>query len=52
MERNRFLGLELVPDGLVGAAGLVNATGELETAPDFAALVAQAANDTAFRFAA
>lgn len=52
VERNRFLGLELVPDGLVGAAGLVNATGDLETAPDFAALVAQAANDTGLRFAA
>ena len=52
VERNRFLGLELVPDGLVGAAGLVNATGNLETAPDFAARVAQAANDTSLRFAA
>ncbi len=52
VDRNRFLGLELVPDGLVGAKGLVNATGELVAAPDFAALVAQAANDTSFRFAA
>jgi predicted N-acetyltransferase YhbS len=52
VERNRFLGLELVPDGLVGAKGLVNATGELVGAPDFAALVAKAANDTAWKFAA
>lgn len=52
VERNRFLGLELVPDGLVGAAGLVNATGELVETPDFAALVAKAANDTRWKFAA
>jgi predicted N-acetyltransferase YhbS len=52
VERNRFLGLELVPDGLVGAKGLVNATGELVGAPDFAALVAKAVNDTAWKFAA
>ncbi|WP_413989628.1 GNAT family N-acetyltransferase [Labrys okinawensis] len=52
VERNRFLGLELVPDGLVGASGLVNATGEKVATPDFAALVAKAANDTAWRFAA
>lgn len=52
VERNRFLGLELAPDGLVGARGLVNATGERVATPDFAALVAKAANDTGWKFAA
>jgi predicted N-acetyltransferase YhbS len=49
-ERERFLGLELRPDALAGARGLVSATGALEERPDLAALVAAAAND--FRRAA
>ena len=44
-ERERFLGLELRPDALAGARGLVSATGALEERPDLAALVAAAAND-------
>ncbi|MDQ0390735.1 GNAT family N-acetyltransferase [Labrys monachus] len=52
VERNRFLGMELAPDALVGAHGLVNATGDFVAAPDFAALVANVANDSALRFAA
>ncbi|ACL56638.1 GNAT family N-acetyltransferase [Methylobacterium nodulans] len=38
--RERFLGLELVPDALAGAAGLVQATGRRAPMPDLAALVA------------
>jgi predicted N-acetyltransferase YhbS len=49
-ERERFVALELQPGALAGARGLVSATGELEKKPDFAALVAAAAND--FRRAA
>jgi predicted N-acetyltransferase YhbS len=44
-ERERFLGLELQPGALAGARGLVSATGAFEDKPDFAALVAAAAND-------
>ncbi|MGO4707414.1 GNAT family N-acetyltransferase [Microvirga sp. 2MCAF38] len=44
-ERERFLGLELQPDALDGARGLVSATGSLCDKPDLAALVAAAAND-------
>jgi len=52
VERHRFLGLELAPNALVGAYGLVNATGDCVAAPDFAALIANAANDRSVRFAA
>jgi predicted N-acetyltransferase YhbS len=52
VERHRFLGLELAPNALFGASGLVNATGELVAAPDFASLLSRAANDTSYRFAA
>ena len=52
VDRERFLGLELVPGALDGAAGLVNATGERAPAPDFAALVARAANEAGFARAA
>ncbi|MGY2051155.1 GNAT family N-acetyltransferase [Methylobacterium sp. JK268] len=38
--RERFLGLELVPGALAGAAGLVQATGRPVPVPDLAALVA------------
>lgn len=41
--RERFLALELRAGSLAGARGLVGATGERVPAPDFAALVAQAA---------
>jgi predicted N-acetyltransferase YhbS len=44
-ERERFVGLELEPGALAGARGLVSATGELLPKPDFATLVAAAAND-------
>ena len=44
-ERERFVGLELQPGALAGARGLVSATGEFEEKPDFAPLVAAAAND-------
>jgi predicted N-acetyltransferase YhbS len=49
VERERFLGLELVPGALHGARGLVSPTGEAEPRPDLAALVAglMAANDEA-----
>ena len=52
VDRERFLGLDLVPGALQGAAGLVNATGEFAPAPDFAALVARAANEAGFARAA
>ena len=52
MERERFLGLELVAGSLTGARGLVNATGEKAPRPDLAALVAQAAQGEALRRAA
>ncbi|NIX78004.1 GNAT family N-acetyltransferase [Microvirga terricola] len=42
-ESNRFLALELKAGALDGAHGLVSATGEVEGKPDFAALVAAAA---------
>jgi predicted N-acetyltransferase YhbS len=41
-ERERFLGLDLVPGALDSARGLVSATGEFEAKPDLAALVAAA----------
>jgi predicted N-acetyltransferase YhbS len=44
-ERERFVGLELESGSLAGARGLVSATGELLPKPDFATLVAAAAND-------
>ena len=44
-ERERFLGLELEPGALQGARGLVGATGATEEKPDWAALVAAAANE-------
>ena len=44
-ERERFVGLELQAGALAGARGLVSATGALEERPDFATLVARAAND-------
>jgi predicted N-acetyltransferase YhbS len=40
VERERFLGLELVPGALGGARGLVSPTGELEARPAIAALAA------------
>jgi predicted N-acetyltransferase YhbS len=49
-ERERFLGLELQPDALAGAHGLVSAKGEFEDKPDFATLVTAAANDLRPRF--
>lgn len=52
VERERFLGLELVPGALAGAAGLVNATGERLPAPDLAALLALADNEDGLRRAA
>jgi len=52
VERERFLGLELVAGALTGARGLVNATGEKAPRPDLAALVAQAAQGEALRRAA
>jgi predicted N-acetyltransferase YhbS len=39
-ERERFLGLDLVPGALAGAAGLVQATGRRAPLPDLAALLA------------
>jgi predicted N-acetyltransferase YhbS len=44
-ELERFLGLELQPGALAGARGLVGATGAYEGKPDFATLIAAAAND-------
>ena len=41
-ERNRLLGLELVPGALDGARGLIGATGTFAPKPDLAALVAHA----------
>ena len=40
-DRDRLLGLELKPGALVGARGLIGATGRLARAPDLAALVAR-----------
>ncbi|WP_460450877.1 GNAT family N-acetyltransferase [Alsobacter sp. SYSU BS001988] len=42
VERERFLGLELVPGALTGARGLVSPTGERAPTPDLGALVAAA----------
>ena len=42
-ERERFLGLALVPGALAGARGLVSATGRAEPKPDWASLL-RAAN--------
>jgi predicted N-acetyltransferase YhbS len=44
-ERERFVGLELQAGALAGARGLVSAIGALVEKPDFATLVARAAND-------
>jgi predicted N-acetyltransferase YhbS len=44
-ERERFLGVELAPGALADALGLVSATGAPEAEPDWAALVAAAANE-------
>ncbi|KAA2237421.1 GNAT family N-acetyltransferase [Salinarimonas soli] len=44
-ERGRFQGLELAPGALSGARGLVQATGEREPVPDWAALVAAVAGE-------
>jgi predicted N-acetyltransferase YhbS len=52
VERERFLGVELVDGALAGARGLVSATGELAPTPDLAALVAAQANDSEARRAA
>lgn len=54
VERERFLGLELVPGALLGARGLVSPTGEMEPMPELSALVAglSAANDDRARLAA
>ena len=45
VERERFLGLELVPGALAGARGLVQATGAHAPRPDLASLVRALAND-------
>ncbi len=45
-ERDRFQAIELEPGALAGARGLVQATGEREPEPDWAALVAAAAGET------
>lgn len=42
-DRNRFLGLELVPGALAGARGLVSPTGEMEALPSLDELVTRAA---------
>lgn len=42
-DRNRFLGLELVPGALEGARGLVSPTGEMEALPSLDELVTRAA---------
>ncbi|MFO1146941.1 MAG: N-acetyltransferase [Alsobacter sp.] len=54
VERERFLGLELVPGALAAARGLVSPTGEAEPRPDLAVLVAGmlVANDHGFAVAA
>jgi predicted N-acetyltransferase YhbS len=40
-ERDRLLALELKPEALTGASGMIAATGQLAPAPDLAILVAQ-----------
>lgn len=40
VERERFLGLELVPGSLAGARGMVSASGAIESLPDVAAIAA------------
>jgi hypothetical protein len=40
-DRNRLLALELQPDALAGARGMIGAAGELAPVPALAALVAQ-----------
>ncbi len=45
VERERFLGLELVPGALAGARGLVQATGASVPRPDLASLIRALAND-------
>lgn len=53
VERERFLGLELKPDALRGARGLVSPTGALAPKPDLDLLVAaMAAGDEGLRRAA
>ncbi|MGA0596771.1 GNAT family N-acetyltransferase [Enterovirga sp. CN4-39] len=45
VERERFLGLELVPGALAGARGLVQPTGDAAPLPDLASLIRSLAND-------
>ena len=52
VERERFLGVELVEGSLAGARGFVSATGESAPMPDLATLVAAHANDAEARRAA
>jgi predicted N-acetyltransferase YhbS len=40
VERERFLGLELLPGSLAGARGMVSACGAIESLPDVAAIAA------------
>jgi predicted N-acetyltransferase YhbS len=40
VERERFLGLELLPGSLAGACGMVFASGAIESMPDIAAIAA------------
>ena len=40
-ERNRLLGLELQPQALAGARGMIGATGQLEPKPDLNVLIAE-----------
>jgi predicted N-acetyltransferase YhbS len=51
VERERFLGLELVPGALAGARGLVQATGESAPRPNLASLIRALANDDVPAFA-
>ena len=51
VERERFLGLGLVPGALAGARGLVQATGEAAPRPDIASLIRALANDDRPAFA-
>ena len=45
VERERFLGLELVAGALKGVRGLVQATGQIAPRPDLASLIRALAND-------
>ena len=51
VERERFLGLELVPGAMTGARGLVQPTGEIAPRPDLASLIRALANDDLPAFA-